>query len=62
MGERRNGEGRGRERVEVGGEEKGKWGNKLHHNPGLDAINGEDAVRCGEPAKRCIVDKADGAE
>ena len=62
MGERWNGKGRGREWVEVGGEEKGKRGSELHHNPGLDAINREYAVGRGESAKRCIVDKADGAE
>ena len=60
--ERRKGKGRGRERVEVGGEEKRKWGNELHHNPRLDAVDRENAVGRSEPAKRCIVHKADGAD
>lgn len=48
--------------MKVGGEEKREWRNELHDNPGLDAIDGEDAVGGGEPAKRCIVPKGDGAE
>lgn len=55
-------EGCGRKRVKVGCEEEGERGDELHHDPGLDAINGEDAVGRSEPAKRRIVHKSSGAD
>lgn len=48
--------------VKVCCEEEGEGGDELHHDPRLDAINGEDAVRRSEPSKRRIVRKGGGAK
>ena len=48
-------EGGGREWMEVGCEEEGEGRDELHYYPGLDAIDGEDAVGRRKPAKRRIV-------
>lgn len=55
-------EGGGRKRVEVRREKKGGGGDELHHDPGLDAVEGEDAVGRSESAERCIVHEGGGAE
>jgi len=62
VGEGGEGEGCGREWVEVRCEEEGEGGGEFHHDPGLDAIDREDAVGRGKPAKGRIVDEGDGAE
>ena len=61
-GEGREGEGGGGKGVEVRCDEEGEGGDELHHDPGLDAIDGENAVGRGEPAERRIVHKGSGAE
>ena len=55
-------EGCERKRVEVRREEEGERRGELHHDPGLDAVDGEGAVGCGEPAERRIVHESNGAE
>jgi len=55
-------EGGGRKREEVGREKKGGGGDELHDDPGLDAIDGEDAIGRSESAERCVVHEGGGAK
>ena len=61
-GEGWEGEGCGRKRVEVCCDEEGEGGDKLHYDPGLDPIDGEDAVRRSEPTKGRIVREGSGTK
>ncbi len=48
--------------MKVGCDEEAEGGEDLHDNPGLDAIDGENAVGSSEPAKRRIVYKGNGTK
>ena len=47
--------------MEVGRGEESERGDELHRDPGLDAVDGEDAIGRREPAERRIVHEGGGA-